>query len=140
MSPLKFLASWLLPAVAIATMAIAHEGHEHRAMGVVTAAKEKELELKTTAGKTVSLVLDAETKFMRGAGAAKWADIKTGERVAVTYVEKEGRMVARVVRMASPRKPLPSPSPTQPLASPTAQPSPRPTSPASPSPSPTPKA
>ncbi len=75
----------------------AHPGHEHKALGTVAVVDRSHIEIKTKDGKTVSLQLDAETKYMNGKTAAAVADVKVGQRVAVTYVEKNEKDVAKEV-------------------------------------------
>ena len=75
----------------------AHAGHEHQALGTVIVADASHIEIKTKDGKTVSVQLDAETKYMNGKIAAVVADVKVGQRVAVTYVEKNEKDVAKEV-------------------------------------------
>ena len=108
------LALALLPAGRV----MAHEGHEHKAMGTVTTVKEGELELKTTDGQAVTLVLDKETKYQKAKTPAAWTDLKPGDRVAVSYAEKEGKKHARLVRMGTTPAPVATASAAPPAASP----------------------
>ena len=75
----------------------AHPGHEHKVLGTVTAVDGSHIDIKTKDGKTVSVQLDAETKYMNGKTAAVVSDVKVGQRVAVTYVEKNEKDVATEV-------------------------------------------
>ncbi len=92
-------------AIVLATLSLAayagrlsaHPGHQHKALGTVTVVDRSHIEIKTKDGKTVSLQLDAETKFMSGKTAAAVTDVKVGQRVAVTYVEKNEKAVAKEV-------------------------------------------
>jgi len=105
----------------LAGLATAHEGHEHKSMGTVTTVKAGELEIKTTEGQSLTLLLDKETKYKKAKAQAALTDLKAGDRVAVSYVEKEGKKHARLVRMsadapapaasASPAAPVPPPKP-----------------------------
>jgi hypothetical protein len=111
----------LLPLAAgllLAGLAFAHEGHEHKAMGNVTTIKEGELELQTTEGQSLTLVLDKETKYKKAKAQAASTDLKAGDRVAVTYVEKEGKKHARMVRMGTTPAPAASASPAPPAPTP----------------------
>ncbi len=56
----------------------AHPGHEHKALGTVAVVDRSHIEIKTKDGKTVSVQLDAETKYMSGKTAAAVADVKVG--------------------------------------------------------------
>lgn len=77
----------------------AHEGHDHKALGTVTAVQEGALELETTEHATLSFVLVAETTYRRGDARAARSDVKPGLRAAVTYFEKTGKKIAREVRL-----------------------------------------
>jgi hypothetical protein len=68
---------------AAAPLAIAHEGHDHKLMGVVSVVHDNHLEVKDAKGKASTFTLDAKTKVRRGKEMLKAADIKTGDRVVV---------------------------------------------------------
>ena len=63
-------------------LALAHGGHPH-VMGTVAAIAADHLEVKTKDGKTVSVPLTRDTKYLRGDQPAAPADVRTGERVVV---------------------------------------------------------
>jgi len=73
----------------------AHPGHEHKALGTVGAVDASHVEIKTKDGKTVSVLLNADTKFVNGKTAGAPTDVKVGQRVAVTYVEKDEKWPQR---------------------------------------------
>jgi hypothetical protein len=77
----------------------AHSGHEHKALGTVVAVDASHLDVKTKDGKTVSVQLNAETKYWKAEAAATLAEIKVAQRVVVTYVEKDEKYVAKEVRL-----------------------------------------
>jgi hypothetical protein len=77
----------------------AHSGHEHKALGTVVAVDASHLDVKTKDGKTVSVQLNAETKYLKAEAAATLADVKVSGRVVVTYVEKDEKYVAKEVRL-----------------------------------------
>jgi hypothetical protein len=77
----------------------AHPGHQHKALGTVVAVDASHVEIKTKDGKTVSVLLNAETKYLKGKAVAAATDVKVGQRVAVTYVEKDERHVATEVQL-----------------------------------------
>ena len=81
----------------------AHEGHSHRVMGFVKAVDAAHIEIETKEGTKVSAILNEETKYHRGKAAATAADVKAGNRVVLTFVEKEGKKIAQEVLLA-PRK------------------------------------
>ena len=80
----------------VASQVLAHEGHEHKAMGTVAAIHDERIEIETTReGKTVAFLLSAETKYKAGQAEAKRADVKPGGRVVVVYYEKDGHKHAK---------------------------------------------
>ncbi|SRR6266568_7125880 len=86
--------------VALASLAgtvWAHPGHQHKALGTVGAVDAAHAEIKTKDGKTVSVRLNADTKYLKGKAVAAATDVKVGQRVAVTYVEKDEKNVATEV-------------------------------------------
>ncbi len=64
-----------------ATRASAH-GHGH-VMGTVASVTAERIEVKTKDGKTVTVPLTAETKYLKGDQKAARADVRVGERVVV---------------------------------------------------------
>lgn len=89
-----------------ATAAFAHEGHEHKLMGTVSAVRGTSLELKTTDGKLTTITVNAKTLIVRGTSPVKLENLKTGERAVVTAVETKQKsggtvMVAKEVRVAA---------------------------------------
>jgi len=87
-------------AVAVPAVVLAHEGHADHVMGTVDAVSATNIDVKDSAGKVVSCQLTAETKYRRGEAPVTAADIKVGERVMVETAEKDGTMIAKVVRLA----------------------------------------
>jgi hypothetical protein len=95
----------LLAALAFPGYAPAHEGHDHKVMGTVTALHENHLEVKATGGKTSTITLNEKTRILRGKARVKANDIKAGERIVVTATEiksKDGKpaLVATQIRLA----------------------------------------
>lgn len=89
-----------------AARALAHEGHEHKIMGIVSMVHENHLEVKATDGKTSLITMDEKTRVVRGSAKVKADAIKAGDRVVVTAVQtkdKDGKavMVAKEVRLAA---------------------------------------
>jgi hypothetical protein len=78
-------------------VAVAHEGHKHpetKVMGTVTQIHKMDvthIEVKTTAGETIVLTADANTKILKGKTVASLADLKAGLRV-VAMVTKDGQV------------------------------------------------
>ena len=80
---------------------LAHEGHAHKVMGTVAAVDASQVEIDTKDGKKVSVVLNEDTKYLRGKTPVTAADIGIGERIVVTVVEKEGKKMAREILLPS---------------------------------------
>jgi hypothetical protein len=81
------------------SMVEAHEGHEHKVMGTIELMAKERLEVKDTTGKTVSLVLNEETVYLRGEKPTTPSDLEVGERVVVEFREAEGVQTAVKVRV-----------------------------------------
>jgi hypothetical protein len=82
----------------------AHQGH--KVVGIVTGIDASHLEVKDRAGKTVSISLTADTKYRKpgataGASAqsAGAADVKVGQRVAVSVMHEGEKMTATEVTL-----------------------------------------
>jgi hypothetical protein len=80
----------LLVWVFLAPGILAHEGHPHKLMGVLSAVRGSEVDVKGTDGKTSTVTLRSDAKIRRDATPLKVSDLKTGDRVVVTFVEKKG--------------------------------------------------
>jgi translation initiation factor IF-1 len=98
---------WLLSIAAALVLTapaalVAHEGHDHKVMGVVSAIHENHLEVKDVKGKVTTHTIGATTKVTRGKIKMAAADIKVGDRVVVTTREtkdKAGKAVITVTRV-----------------------------------------
>lgn len=91
----------LLVALAVPAQFLAHEGHEHVVMGVVTAVSADHVEVKTQDGKVVSAHLTGDTKYFKGEKPATLADVKEGLRAALRLLEEGKNLTAREVRLPS---------------------------------------
>jgi hypothetical protein len=98
---MKRFAVLVLAAVLLAPAAIAaHEGHNHKTLGTVSAIHENHLEVKDEKGKVTTFALEPTTKIRRAAAKAGVGDIKVGDRVVVTAREskdKAGKVTVNVV-------------------------------------------
>ena len=95
------VASMIGMLVALAGRVLAHEGHEHKMMGTVTAVDAAHLDMDSKDGGKVSIVLTKDTKCFKGSAPAAVSDIKVGDRVVVSAVEAGKKMVAHEIRMAT---------------------------------------
>ena len=82
-------------------VALAHEGHDHKVLGVVSMVHENHLEVKDAKGKTTTVTLGADTKIIRAKAVVKAAEIKVGDRVVVTIRETKGKDGKAVVTVRS---------------------------------------
>ena len=87
----------LVVALLLPARALAHEGHEHKVMGTVKAVDAKHIEVAAKDGTTDSIMLKEDTKCFRGKSAVTPAEIKVGDRVVVTFIEKGGDKLAQEV-------------------------------------------
>ena len=89
----------LIGLLAFAPAVLAHPGHGHKVMGVVSTIHENHLVVKDANGKETTFALDAKTKITRGRTTLRSSEIKAGDRVVVTYEEtkdKDGKTLAIV--------------------------------------------
>ena len=82
-------------------MAWAHEGHMHNALGTVSSIDLPHVNIKTTAGKTLMIMLDKDTTFTRGKEKLDASALKVGERISVDYMEDKGMNMAHAVKLAA---------------------------------------
>jgi len=88
-------------ALFLAGPALAHEGHEHKVMGTVAAIDDKHVDITGKDGHNTTIWLNGETKFLRGKSSTTVGEVKVGERVVITAVEKDEKMIAREVLVAA---------------------------------------
>ena len=91
----------LFTAVLTPAVARAHEGHLHKALGTVEKIDGPHLNVKTTDGKTITVMLDKDTTFTRGKDKLEASALKVGERVSVDYMEEKGMLMAHAVKLAT---------------------------------------
>lgn len=87
----RTLAGIVVALFTLAAPLVAHEGHPHKAMGVVSMIHDNQLEVTDLKNKKTTFTLDAKTKVVRGRSRQRLADIKVGERVVVTYQETKDK-------------------------------------------------
>lgn len=91
----------LLASLGIATAALAHEGHMHKALGTVVSVQGAKVEIKTTDGKPLTLVLDKTTAITRGKDKIEITALKAGDRVSVEYMEANKILTAHSVKLGT---------------------------------------
>jgi hypothetical protein len=88
--------------LALGVPSFAHEGGRHeRVMGTVRAVDDRQLTLKTTNGKDLSIQLDQETGCSEGGQEAHCSAIKPGDRVVAKTRTKDGTVTADEIRFSS---------------------------------------
>lgn len=94
----------LMVVLVMPAAAWAHEGHAHKVLGTIAAVSDTQLDVKTTDGKTVAIVLDAKTVYRQGKVRTDAKMLKPGERVVVEAEQAAGAklMTAKTVTMAAP--------------------------------------
>ena len=83
--------------VLFSVMAFAHAKEQH-VMGTVTAIDNGSMTVKTVAGGSVIVQLDAKTQFTKGDSAAAVSDLKVGDRVVIHAMRDHDKLVAHTVR------------------------------------------
>jgi len=97
---------WIMVVVACVallapTVARAHEGHMHKALGTVSSIDGQHITIKTTDGKTMLVMLDKATTVTQGTKKLDAAALKVGQRVSVDYMEEKNMMMAHAIKLAT---------------------------------------
>lgn len=88
-------------ALIMPVVARAHEGHTHKVMGTISSVQGNHLEVKTTDGKAVMVMLDAKTTITRGKTKLDATALKTGERVSIDATEEKAMMMAQAIKLGA---------------------------------------
>jgi len=90
----------LVSMLLLATLVFAH-GNEEHIMGTVSQVTDNSITVETREHQKVTVVVVAETKFMKGTAAANLKDLKVGDRVVI-HAAKHGEQVqAHTVRIGA---------------------------------------
>ncbi len=89
----------LAGALVIPAAARAHEGHTHKVMGTISSIDGKNVIVKTTDGKTVTVVLGAKTKLTQGKKTVEATALKVGDRLVAEGTEEKTMFLATTVRL-----------------------------------------
>lgn len=85
--------------VASGTVVRAHEGHDHKIMGMVTMAAADHVMLKDRNGKDVTVKVTKDTK-VKSTPAMKVEEIKAGTRVVITAMQaKDKSFTAKIIEV-----------------------------------------
>ena len=79
----------------------AHGGHTHNALGTVTSIQGNHVAVKTTDGKTVTVMLDDKTAVTRGRTKLDATALKVGERVSVDYMQEKNMLIAKAIKLST---------------------------------------
>ena len=80
--------------------ALAHGGLEH-VRGTIAKVSDQSVTVTTTAGKTVEVLLDAQTTYARADKPIQKTDLKVGDRVVIHAAEKGSTLTAHTVEVGS---------------------------------------
>lgn len=91
----------LVGALAVPVMGWAHTGHAHKVMGTVSSVDGNHLMVKTTDGKTVTVMLDAKTKITQGKTKLTSAALKVGDRIVAEGAQEKDMLTAASVQLGT---------------------------------------
>ena len=98
----KIIAGFALAAaLALPAVALAHGAHIHKVIGTVSAINGNQVTVKTTDGKTVTVLLNAKTKVTQGKLKADAAALKAGTRLVAEGTEAKGVVTATLVQVGT---------------------------------------
>jgi hypothetical protein len=98
----KFLVvAALAAAVLIPIAARAHEGHTHKVMGTVLSVQGDHVQVKTTDGKTVMVMLESKTTITRGKTKLDRSALAVGERVSIDAMQEKDMFMAQAVKLGA---------------------------------------
>ena len=95
----SIVAAALAGALVIPVAVRAHEGHTHKVMGTVSGIDGKNVTVKTTDGKTVTVVLSGKTKITQGKKTVEATVLKVGDRLVAEGTEDKAVFTATTVRL-----------------------------------------
>ena len=96
-----FMGVALLAVLALPVAARAHGGHTHKALGTISAVNGVHVDIKTTGGKIITIMLDDKTAITRGKTKLDAAALKLGERVSVDYMPDQNMNMAKAVKLGT---------------------------------------
>jgi hypothetical protein len=91
----------LAAALVLPVVAGAHEGHVHKALGTISVINGEHVEIKTTDGKNLTVMLDKKTTVTRGKEKLDATALKVGERISVDYMEQNKMMMAQAIKLGT---------------------------------------
>ena len=96
----------ILALVVIGTLVVpaigrAHEGHLHKALGTIATIQSDRVDIKTSDGKAITLVIDKKTAVTRGKEKLDATALKVGDRVSVEYMEEKKILTAHAIKLGT---------------------------------------
>ena len=95
------VAAVLAAAVLVPAAARAHAGHTHKVMGTVASVQGDRVEVRTTDGKTVTVMLAPKTTIMRGTTKLDRTAVIVGERVSIDAMEEKAVVMAQAIKLGA---------------------------------------
>jgi hypothetical protein len=86
-------------ALVLPSVARAHEGHAHKAIGTISSVDGQHVVVKTADGKNVMVMLDAKTKITQGKAKVDASALKVGQRVVAEGPEEKAMIMATTVQV-----------------------------------------
>jgi hypothetical protein len=88
----------------VGVSSVSAHGSQKHVLGTVTELDASHLVVKTTDGKTESILRNANTKYVRGGSSAAADDLKVGDRVVVHASPGGNPPTATTIRFSSPKQ------------------------------------
>jgi hypothetical protein len=79
----------------------AHEGHAHKVMGTVSGIQADKVDVKTTTGKIVTVILSDKTLVTRGTEKLDASALKIGLRVSIDTTHDKNTLMAQTVKIGT---------------------------------------
>jgi hypothetical protein len=91
----------VMTALILTSVASAHQGHLHKALGTIASVQGEQIEIATRDGKSLIVKIDRKTSVTRKNDKLDATALKVGERVSVEYMEENKIMMARTIKLAT---------------------------------------
>jgi len=106
MKHLTGMKHWIVALVAVLGLvvpglAVAHQGHTHKVLGTVASLDDPHFDIKTTDGKTVTIMIDASTVITRGKEKIDAGLLKLGDRVSIEAKQEKDMMMAHTIKVGT---------------------------------------
>ena len=96
-----FVVAALAAVLAVPAFSWAHEGHDKTVMGTVSSIDGSNLMVKTADGKTVMVMMNAETKITQGKTKLDAKTLKVGDRIVASGPEDKNMITAETVKLGA---------------------------------------